>query len=195
MAAAAVADGETEVSILMPAARVTPTSWHRFLHDHTADDIAQALAAIQHCNVTIVPYHLGSHYASPSNTGPEPDGKRRLRRSGTNGKRETKVSHGAEPPPPDDHIAIADVQYRQHTRVAGRIHTMRVQPHGGVPSLECTLVDDTGGIALVFLGRRSIPGLKVGARITVEGTAGENRGHLAILNPIFEFLPDYTPKH
>ena len=71
---------------------------------------------------------------------------------------------------------------------------MRVQPHGGVASLEVTLVDDTGGIALVFLGRRNIPGLRVGARITAEGTVSEARGHLAILNPIYEFLPDNAPK-
>jgi RecG-like helicase len=95
---------------------------------------------------------------------------------------------------PSDCTPVARIEYRQHARVAGRVHSIRVQPHGGVASLECTLVDDTGGIALVFLGRRSIPGLKVGARITAEGTVGEEHGHLAILNPIFEFLPDMAPK-
>jgi DNA/RNA endonuclease YhcR with UshA esterase domain len=67
---------------------------------------------------------------------------------------------------------------------------MRVQPHAGVGSLECTLVDETGGIALVFLGRRSIAGIKVGTRIAAEGTIGEERGRLAILNPAYEILPD-----
>ena len=85
---------------------------------------------------------------------------------------------------------MAEVEYRQRTRVAGRVHTMRVQPHGGIASLECTLVDDTGGIALVFLGRRSIAGMKVGTRIAAEGMVGDDRGRLAILNPIYEFLGD-----
>jgi hypothetical protein len=67
---------------------------------------------------------------------------------------------------------------------------MRVQPHGGVASLECTLVDETGGIALVFLGRRSIDGMKVGTRLVAEGTVGEEHGRLAILNPTYDFLED-----
>ena len=77
--------------------------------------------------------------------------------------------------------------------MAGRIHTVRVQPHGGVAGLECTLVDDTGGIALVFLGRQSIAGMKVGARLVAEGTVGEERGRLAILNPVYSFLPESDP--
>jgi hypothetical protein len=67
---------------------------------------------------------------------------------------------------------------------------MRVQPHAGVASLECTLVDDTGGISLVFLGRRSIAGIKVGTRMIAEGTISQDRHHLAILNPTYELLPD-----
>ena len=53
---------------------------------------------------------------------------------------------------------------------------MRVQPHGGVAGLECTIVDATGGIALVFLGRRSIGGMKIGTRVVAEGTVvGDDR--------------------
>jgi hypothetical protein len=96
-------------------------------------------------------------------------------------------------PMPPDCTPIAEVEYRQHTKVAGRIHTVRVQPHGGIPSLECTLVDETGGIVLLFMGRRSIPGMNVGARVRVDGTIGEDRGRLAILNPSYEFLPEPTP--
>jgi hypothetical protein len=196
LVATAVADGETEVSVLIPRRQYTHF-WHRFLHDRTADDITKALGAIPHCNVTIVPYHLGTHQPGAVTSAEPTNGRRSLRRSASkNGKPEApRVSNPGEPLLPVDRTPIADVQYRQHTRVAGRIHTLRVQPHGGVASLECTLVDDTGGIALVFLGRRTISGLGVGARITAEGTVGEDRGHLAILNPIFEFLPDSAPKH
>jgi hypothetical protein len=67
---------------------------------------------------------------------------------------------------------------------------VRVQPHGGVSSLECTLTDETGGLTLVFLGRRAIAGVKVGTRLVVEGTVGEDRGRLAMLNPASEILPD-----
>jgi hypothetical protein len=61
-----------------------------------------------------------------------------------------------------------------------------------VASLECTIVDETGGgIRLVFLGRRTIAGIKVGTHLRAEGMVGEDHGRLAILNPQYELLPDY----
>ncbi len=39
-------------------------------------------------------------------------------------------------------------------------------------ALECTIVDESGGLTLVFLGRRAIPGMKVGARLVAEGAVG-----------------------
>ena len=59
LVATALADGETEVSVLVPRRQYTHF-WHRFLHDRTADAITQALSVLPHSNVTIVPYHLGS---------------------------------------------------------------------------------------------------------------------------------------
>ncbi|MCU1454786.1 MAG: nucleic acid binding OB-fold tRNA/helicase-type [Acidimicrobiales bacterium] len=54
-----VADGRTEVSVLIPRREYT-RFWHRLLHDHTADQIAKTVSRLPHCNVTFVPYHLGS---------------------------------------------------------------------------------------------------------------------------------------
>ena len=56
--AEAAADGNTEVSVLIPR-REYSRFWHRFLHDHTADAIAKTLGNVPHANVTFVPYHLG----------------------------------------------------------------------------------------------------------------------------------------
>jgi amino acid transporter len=56
--AEAAADGNTEVSVLIPRREYT-RFWHRFLHDHTADAIAKTLSNVPHANVTFVPYHLG----------------------------------------------------------------------------------------------------------------------------------------
>jgi amino acid transporter len=56
--AEAAADGNTEVSVLIPR-REYSRFWHRFLHDHTADAIAKTLTDVPHANVTFVPYHLG----------------------------------------------------------------------------------------------------------------------------------------
>jgi RecJ-like exonuclease len=68
------------------------------------------------------------------------------------------------------------------------VHTVRLQPGLEVPTLECTLVDDSGAIKVVFLGRRSIPGLEPGALISVEGMVGKHRGDLAMINPRYDLL-------
>ena len=48
---------------------------------------------------------------------------------------------------------LGELAYRQRAFIAGRVHTVLLQPGSGVPTLECTLVDDTGAIKAVFLGR------------------------------------------
>lgn len=57
--AAELADGNTEVTVLMPH-RVYKRFWHRLLHDSTADEMAHMISQLPHANVTQVPYHLGS---------------------------------------------------------------------------------------------------------------------------------------
>lgn len=94
----------------------------------------------------------------------------------------------APPVPPATGTRIADVRWRQHACVTGQVHTVRIQPLASVPSLECTLVDDSGGLTVVFLGRRKIAGIHPGTRMRVEGVAGNHRGQLAILNPRYELI-------
>ena len=151
--------------------------WHRLLHDRTADAISQVLSVLPHSNVTIVPYHLGTH---PKPGGHSERASTARRHAHGNGSR-AKAAEVTHAPLPVDRMPIVDVQYRQRARVAGRVHTMRVHPHGGVGSLECTLTDETGGLLVVFLGRNEIAG---------EGTVGEEHGRLAMLNPLYELLSD-----
>jgi len=54
--------------------------------------------------------------------------------------------------------------------------------------MECTLVDGTGGITVVFLGRRTVAGIRLGTRMIVEGRAGSHHGKLAVLNPDYTLL-------
>jgi hypothetical protein len=84
---------------------------------------------------------------------------------------------------------ISALQWRRHARIAGRVKTMRVQPWSGVSTLECVLIDNHGdAITLVFLGRRTIPGIRNGTLMTVEATVGKHRGMLAMINPLYELL-------
>ena len=70
----------------------------------------------------------------------------------------------------DGPAPIGDVRWRQRVRVRGHVRSMRVRPWAeGVSTLEATLVDETGGITLVFLGRKKILGLSLGRRARGRG--------------------------
>jgi hypothetical protein len=89
----------------------------------------------------------------------------------------------------DGSTPIAELQWRRRARVTGRVHSVRVRPGSSAPSLECILVDDSGGLVmLVFQGRRQVPGIQPGAALTAEGMVGERDRRLAILNPTYELL-------
>ena len=81
---------------------------------------------------------------------------------------------------------IGDVRWRDVCTINGRVRSLRVQPWANVASLEAVVVDETGGLVLVFLGRRSVAGVDLGRRLVAAGRVGQHRGYLAILNPWFE---------
>jgi RecG-like helicase len=83
---------------------------------------------------------------------------------------------------------IHELRPRQRARVSGRIRAVRVQAGAGVPSVECTMADDTGQLMLVFQGRRRVPGIEPGARLVVEGMVGERGRRVAMVNPLFTIL-------
>ena len=89
----------------------------------------------------------------------------------------------------DGVIPIGQVEWRAQVKVAGRVKALRVQPWSEkIQSLELTLVDGTGGITVVFLGRRKIAGLHPGTVMRVRGVAGAHHGRLALMNPEYELL-------
>jgi amino acid transporter len=189
-----LADDETEVSVLVPRIHYTRV-WHRLLHDRTADAIAQALADLPHCNVTIVPYHLRAGGRSsrrgravPAGNG---DGISTAVAAGTNGP----VDLGVETP--DVCTPLDQLPVRRRVTVIGRVHAVRVQPWGGAPSLEATIKDGRGQLTLVFLGRRQLGGIGPGTVLTAEGVVGTHRNRPAMLNPNYTLLstPDHSAHH
>jgi hypothetical protein len=163
------------------------------LHDRTADRIATALSGLPHCNVTFVPYHLGAGTEIDASVLDHERAKRRNhdRRDRRAAPSSTRVAASALP---SARSPIASVSHRERVFIAGKVHTLRVQPWGGVPNLECTIVDESGSMLLVFMGRRSIAGLKTGTKLTVSGVVGEHHGRTAILNPVYELLTQ-VPSH
>ncbi len=182
------ADGETEVSVLVPRRQYTHV-WHRLLHDHSANAINETLADLPHCSVTIVPYQLRRR-ASRRRDGSDSADRSISSRSDST-KRQFDHEHVETP---DGCLSIAEAQPRQHVRLAGRVRALRVQPLQGVPTLECTLVDSTGEMVVAFLGRRQIAGVKIGTRLAVEGTVGTHLAKRAILTPAYELLGAPVPE-
>jgi amino acid transporter len=192
VAARYLASGDTEVSVLLPR-REYARFWHRLVHDRTADSIAKTLATLPHCNVTIVPFHLDapSTDLAPS-AGDEDivgDASRRPSTSRSNGKHPKTVDL-AKYALPADIVPIAEVQFRQRVKVAGKVYSMRVQAWAGVASLELTILDESGALLIVFFGRRSLAGVATGTVLTVEGTVGEHRSTMAMLNPVYTIQLD-----
>jgi amino acid transporter len=175
-----LSSGDSEVCVLLPE-RMYNGVWHRILHDQTAEALAREISRLPHANVTTVPFHFDER--TPI-VDPNPNGHKKAKR---NGKGKVATMPIATATARDDGTTpISSVQWRQHVRVHGRVQAQRVEPLGGSPSLECTLVDDTGGVSVVFFGRRAIPGVEIGAVMTVEGMAIDHHGRLAIVNPLYE---------
>jgi hypothetical protein len=183
--AADLADGETEVSILLPR-RSYGKAWRRILHDQTADQIVDVVSQLSHVNATIVPF-LVSPGVDERREVPTPE-----ELSAPVGKkvhRDTSVHERMVIPTVKGTTPIAELKWRQPARVAGRVKAMRVQPLGGVPSLECTLVDGSGeALVVVFIGRRSIAGIHTGTQMVVEGRVGKHNEKLAMISPSYELL-------
>jgi amino acid transporter len=185
LAAEATADGSTEVTLLLPRRGYT-SGWRRLLHDQTADRIAVAVGSLPHVNATIVPFQLTGPWPGqkPAEAHREPGkaASRRLRMDTP----EAQVT-GATP--------IGEATWRSRVRVAGRVRQVRVPTQADVANLECTLVDGTGAVLLVFQGRRRVPGIQQGARLVAQGTVGAWHGQLAILNPDYELLAGPDSEH
>jgi len=187
--ARSLADGKSEVCVVV-AERRYGGLWRRILHDQTADALARDISRIPHANVTTVPFHLGKDEESRSNASGSADVATSIPAHAPVSRfRGVRRNGGAAAAPqaaaPNAPTSIAEVRWRQRVRVSGCVRTLRVRPVGGVEALECTLVDDTAGITVVFLGRGEIAGIEIGSRMTVEGITIEHHGRLAIVNPVY----------
>jgi amino acid transporter len=174
-----LADGETEVSVLLPE-RKYGGLWRRLLHDQTADAIEREVSKLPHANVTTVPFHFDSR----------PVGQASMPAAGLR-TAVTARDHGSvrsPPPEPGSISAIANVRWRERVTIEGRVRSVRVRPLADVPSLECVITDDTASISAVFHGRRKIPGITIGTRLSVEGTVVDHHGRLAVLNPAYTLI-------
>lgn len=84
-------------------------------------------------------------------------------------------------------VRIREAASRTRVKLAGVVRRITVIPLEGHESLEALLYDGTGQVTVVWMGRRSIPGLSLGTRLVVEGMVAEQRAERRLVNPSFEF--------
>ena len=178
LVAATLADGDTEVSVLLPR-RLYSWGWGHLLHDRTADRLAAVVGRLPHANATIVPFQLTK--MRPARRNAKGDLKAAPK------KRARELERSEDLVSVEGVLPIGAIEWRHKARIAGRVTSVEVQPWRGAQVLSCTLVDRTGSVTLVFT-RRDVPGIETGAQIVAEGTVGEHEGRLALLNPIHEVL-------
>lgn len=134
-----------------------------------------------------VPYELGGRQSSQPITATvvEASPPRPMFGEAKTGPAASNVSSAILP---TDRTRIADLVPRQRSTVAGRVRSIRVQPWGGNPALECSVADETGSITIVFFGRREVMGIRLGTILSVTGIAGDHHGMRAILNPEYTLI-------
>lgn len=81
---------------------------------------------------------------------------------------------------------IDAVSDRELVRVYGHLKNVTLAPRADTPSLEAALYDGSGVVTLVWLGRRTIPGIKPGADLVAWGRVSCHDGRRVIYNPRYE---------
>ena len=141
--------------------------------------------------VTLVPYQLGTGPDDRGAAGDAVSDLARAERATATGDSRLAVSRPTTAPRP-----ISTVDWREHAVVEGRIEQLVVETVHGVPSLVAVVGDGTGRLDLLFLGRRRVGGVELGAQVRAAGLAAAHRGRLTMLNPLLEVLvpaPRATP--
>jgi len=211
LAARATEDPGTDLTILLPRRTYSPILG-RLLHDRTADEIARATSRLPRVVATIIPFdvdgilsaRIDAHDGAPVTEAdatpilqavdspghgptPVPDGLTRNR-----GRSAAHPSPAPATSADGDQTPIGSLAWRQRATIEGMVRQVRVAALSGAPSLEVEVWDGSGGITLVFYGRRRIAGLDPGRCVRATGMVGELHGTLAISNPLYELVDTRT---
>lgn len=83
---------------------------------------------------------------------------------------------------------ISDVGDRELAQLRGTITVLTMKPRSGTPWLEAEFSDGSGTVTLIWMGRRSIPGVVAGRELTVSGRVSYVDGHRRLYNPMYELI-------
>ena len=63
-----------------------------------------------------------------------------------------------------------------------------MKPRSGTAWLEAEFNDGSGTVTLIWMGRRSIPGITAGRELTVSGRVSYVDGQRRLYNPLYELV-------
>ncbi len=82
--------------------------------------------------------------------------------------------------------SIEGLHDREVVSVFGHVKHVTLAPRAGTPTLEAALYDGSGVVTLVWLGRRTIAGVRPGANLVAHGRVSCHEGRRIIYNPRYE---------
>ena len=85
-------------------------------------------------------------------------------------------------------VPIREARPRARVTVVGEVRTMSLRPRADVPALDVELWDGADALHLVWLGRRSIPGIAPGIHLRATGRVTLQRRTVTIFNPAYEVI-------
>jgi len=93
------------------------------------------------------------------------------------------------PPAPSATTPIISIRPRSRVVITGMIRSTGTVTVGSGLAFHFTLVDGSGELDVLFLGRPTVGGLLPGIRLTVEGRVGTYDCKLALWNPRYRIEP------
>lgn len=85
-------------------------------------------------------------------------------------------------------VPIGGLVPRHRARVSGVLRAVTYRPASEKPVLVGQLYDGTGSVDLVWIGRRSIAGIRPGAHLMAEAMVTAGRTRPTMYNPFYEIL-------
>ena len=80
----------------------------------------------------------------------------------------------------------------QRVTIIGRLRSVDLHPTDSLATLDAELYDGTDTVSLIWLGRRSIPGVETGRTVKAKGRLAMRDGRKVIYNPDYELMPAHA---
>jgi RecG-like helicase len=79
---------------------------------------------------------------------------------------------------------------RHWATIQGTVTMLTLNPKGERRWLEAEMTDGSGQLTLIWIGRRTIPGIQPGSKLRVQGLVADDHGRRVIYNPSYALLPE-----